>query len=64
VAAICGRSCGVGGRAFRTSKKSCGRDARGLSCLTLFETTPLQQLLDARGVILSDLANQLNQFET
>jgi len=34
--------------------------------LTMFETTPLHQLLrlDPPGVILSDLNNQLNLFET
>jgi len=47
-----------------SEQKNCGRDARGLSCLTLFETTQMPQLFGARGVILSDLANQLNQFET
>jgi hypothetical protein len=34
--------------------------------LTMFETIPLHQLLrlDPPGVILSDLTNQLNLFET
>lgn len=52
-------------------KKRLGLDASlyeilQILSLTMFETTPLHQLLtlDPSGAILSDLNNQLNLFET